>query len=111
MATRDSSFFPTFSQFIDSIASARHEDYAKMPAVKVTKDQQFEAMRQHIIDLHEGVVGLPWTHLQIRRTFRIFSKGPRGEMPDAKGNVGFQTQEIALPQVGNVHESGYLRSH
>jgi hypothetical protein len=27
-----------------------------------------------------------------------------------KGNVGFQTQEIALPQVRNVRESSYLRS-
>jgi hypothetical protein len=28
-----------------------------------------------------------------------------------KGNVGFQTQEIVLPQVRNFHESSYLRSH
>ena len=29
---------------------------------------------------------------------------------NTKGNVGFQTQEIALPQVRNVRESSYLRS-
>jgi hypothetical protein len=28
-----------------------------------------------------------------------------------KGNVGFQTQEIVLPQASNFHESSYLRSH
>jgi putative transposase len=59
--------------------------------------------RRHL----ETVLAEYMTHVNHHRPHRALNQAA----PLTKGNVGFQTQEIALPQVRNFHESSYLRSH
>lgn len=82
MTTPDNTYFPTFSQFIDSIAPAQHEDYARRPAAKVANDQQFEAMKQHIVDLYEGV---EVAHSFVDENGQVFDCIPVEHQPSLKG--------------------------
>lgn len=47
--------FPSFREFIDSVASSKHADYLGRPTVKVADGQSFEEMKNHILKMAEGV--------------------------------------------------------
>jgi hypothetical protein len=82
MTPQDNAYFPTFSQFIESINSAQYAEYSRRPAAKVADDSQFTAMRQYISDLYEGV---EVTHSFVDENGQVFDCIPVEQQPSLKG--------------------------
>jgi neprosin-like protein len=47
--------FVSFDEFLKGVAAVRFEDYAPQKDLAVKRSEDFEAMRQHILSLYEGV--------------------------------------------------------
>lgn len=82
MTPQDNTYFPTFSQFIESINSAQYAEYSRRPEAKVADDSQFTAMRQYISDRYEGV---EVTHSFVDENGQVFDCIPVEQQPSLKG--------------------------
>jgi len=82
MAPQDSSYFPSFSKFIESVTSAQHAEYSRRPTAKVADESQFTAMQQYIIDRYEGVEVV---HSFVDENGQVFDCIPVEHQPSLKG--------------------------
>jgi hypothetical protein len=82
MTSQDSGSFPTFSRFIDSVTSARYEEYLTRSDAKVANEEHFAAMRQYIVDLYDRV---EVTHSFADENGEIFDCIPIEHQPSLKG--------------------------
>jgi len=94
MAPQDGSYFPTFSQFIESVTSAQYAEYSRRPAAKVADDSQFAAMRQYIADRYEGV---EVAHSFVDDNGQVFDCIPVEQQPSLKGTSASPVEAPSAP--------------
>jgi neprosin-like protein len=82
MSAQGESYFPTFARFMDSVTSAEHHDYADRPAARVANVEQFNAMRQYIIDRYGGI---EVAHSFVDENGQVFDCIPIRQQPSLKG--------------------------
>lgn len=70
------------SEFLEAAASARYEDYADRPGFRVESPQEFEAMKQHIMQLYEGVRA---EHSFVDDNGQVFDCLPAADQPALRG--------------------------
>jgi hypothetical protein len=99
MGTDDA--FPTFSKFLDSIHAANHEEYASRPAARVRDTSEFDVMRQHILDMYEGV---EVQHSFVDPNGHVFDCIPVEQQPSLRGAKPAAPPDAPSAQVG--HDRG-----
>jgi hypothetical protein len=75
----------SFREFIDSISSARYDEFRARPEAKVENGDAFEQMRQHALDLYRGVE-VP--HTFIEQGGQIVDCIPIEQQQSFKGSAG-----------------------
>jgi hypothetical protein len=101
MPTDDDTGFPSFSRFIESVASAGHADYAAKEAVRVGEATEFDAMKQHILSLYEAV--------EVRHSFvdangQVFDCIPIEQQPSLKGDSAGLVEAPDAPSAPSEHD-------
>lgn len=100
MATDSEGGFPTFSKFIDSVSAAKHEEYSARSAAKVQQASEFDAMRDHILGLYEGV---EVQHSFVDANGQVFDCIPIEQQPSLKGS---STEIARAPDAPSPEEPG-----
>jgi hypothetical protein len=100
MAPSDDRYFPTFSAFLDTVHAARHDEYALKPAARAEKSDQFESMREHILDLYDGV---EVQHSFVDVNGQVFDCVPIEAQPSLRGSLeGPASPPGDLPSVSDA---------
>ncbi|GAA1109901.1 neprosin family prolyl endopeptidase [Kitasatospora arboriphila] len=84
MAPQDGTNFPSFAQFIDDVASARHDEFTRRSRSATAGEDEFAAMRQHILGLYSGV-DVP--HSFVDDNGQIFDCVPIEDQPSLRGGA------------------------
>jgi hypothetical protein len=74
----------TFSEFIDSVHSARHEQYVAKRGSQVANELEFTKMKEHLAKLYQGVEVL---HSFSDENGSIFDCVPIEKQPGLKGSI------------------------
>jgi hypothetical protein len=85
MATGDNTGFPTFSKFLEAVTATEHAGIAARPGTRVGEAAEFDAMKQHILGLYEGV---DVQHSFIDDSGQVFDCMPIEQQPSLKGHSG-----------------------
>lgn len=84
--------FQSFDEFIRSVRSATYEKFTLTSGRQVESERAFEQMRQHILDLYEGVTV---SHSYVDPDGAVFDCVPVAQQPSAR-----DTDNIATPPPG-----------
>jgi hypothetical protein len=96
MPQQDENRIPDFREFVDSLSSAKHEDYGGAPGAAGGADR-FLGMKQHLLKMYEGVTN---AHSFMDDNGQIFDCIPVGQQPSLKGKGGQPAAPPDLPSLG-----------
>ena len=82
MASNDQAV-PDFRRFLDSVASATHDNYRATAGGGVANTETFEEMRRHVLGLYEGVEAL---HSFVDDGGQVFDCIPIEQQPSLRGS-------------------------
>jgi hypothetical protein len=85
-----------FKQFYSDVQRAKHTDFAGRPNAKVAREQSFDEMREHVLQLYDGV---EVANSFIDENGSIFDCVPVEQQPALKGTKGPVPTAPDLPHV------------
>ncbi|MET8629704.1 neprosin family prolyl endopeptidase [Kitasatospora sp. NPDC004669] len=103
MASQHEAAFPSFADFMDSIASARHEDFVRRSVAGTTSAEEFSAMAHYIRDLYAGI---EVTHSFLDDNGQVFDCIPIGSQPALRGNSSLPPAAPDPPATAGQHDAG-----
>ena len=104
MSNQSEEKFPSFSEFMESLADTKIQDYSANPATKVANDDQFAEMKSYLLDLYDGVSA---THSFADENGQVFDCVPIEQQPSLKGG---EKMAEAPDQPGAAEPSGELQA-
>ncbi|MFF2545048.1 neprosin family prolyl endopeptidase [Kitasatospora sp. NPDC058063] len=103
MAPQDDPAFPSFAKFMDSMESARHEDFVRRGLAGTTDADSFSAMVEYIRNIYAGV---EVAHSFVDTNGQVFDCVPIESQPALRGSFSVPPAPPDAPVVARPRSAG-----